>query len=141
MQFSKRLDHFEPEIFAALDSRRLELEREGKTIYNFSVGSPDFATPEHIRRALSSAAEDPANWKYSLHDTPELLDAVVRYYKKRYDVTLTPDMICSCYGTQEGMGPAWCSAMKEIRSCFQVRAIPFLSPALKWPVQFQNIIR
>lgn len=27
MQFSKRLDRFGPEIFAALDSRRLELER------------------------------------------------------------------------------------------------------------------
>ena len=29
MQFSKRLDRFGPEIFAALDSRRLELEKEG----------------------------------------------------------------------------------------------------------------
>lgn len=104
MQFSKRLDRFGPEIFAALDSRRLELEKEGKTLYNMSVGAPDFETPEHIRKTLSEAAMDPANWKYALHDTPELLDAVVRYYKKRYGVTITPDMVCSCYGTQEGMG-------------------------------------
>lgn len=104
MQFSKRLDRFGPEIFAALDSRRLELEKEGKTLYNMSVGAPDFETPEHIRKTLSEAAMNPANWKYALHDTPELLDAVVRYYKKRYGVAITPDMVCSCYGTQEGMG-------------------------------------
>ena len=104
MQFSKRLDRFGPEIFAALDSRRLELEKEGKTLYNMSVGAPDFGTPEHIRKTLSEAAMNPANWKYALHDTPELLDAVVRYYKKRYGVAITPDMVCSCYGTQEGMG-------------------------------------
>ena len=104
MQFSKRLDRFGPEIFAALDSRRLELEKEGKTLYNMSVGAPDFETPEHIRKTLSEAAMSPANWKYALHDTPELLDAVVRYYKKRYGVAITPDMVCSCYGTQEGMG-------------------------------------
>ena len=77
MQFSKRLDRFGPEIFAALDSRRLELEKEGKTLYNMSVGAPDFETPEHIRKTLSEAAMNPANWKYALHDTPELLDAVV----------------------------------------------------------------
>lgn len=104
MQFSKRLDRFGPEIFAALDSRRLELEKEGKTLYNMSVGAPDFETPEYIRKTLSEAAMNPANWKYALHDTPELLDAVVRYYKKRYGVAITPDMVCSCYGTQEGMG-------------------------------------
>ena len=30
MQFSKRLDRFGDEIFAALNERRLELEKQGK---------------------------------------------------------------------------------------------------------------
>lgn len=104
MQFSKRLDRFGEEIFAALDDQRIALEKEGRTLYNLSVGAPDFETPEHIRRALSEAAMDPANWKYALHDSDELLDAVVAYYKRRYGVEITRDMVCSCYGTQEGMG-------------------------------------
>ena len=43
MQFSKRLDLFGDEIFAALNERKVELEAQGRTIYNLSVGTPDFA--------------------------------------------------------------------------------------------------
>jgi LL-diaminopimelate aminotransferase len=104
MQFSKRLDRFGDEIFAALNNRKVALEAQGKTIYNLSVGTPDFVTPAHIREALVESAKDPESWKYTLRDMPELLDAVCAYYKKRYGVDITPDMVASCYGTQEGMG-------------------------------------
>ena len=53
MQFSKRLDRFGEEIFAALNNRRMELEQQGMKIYNMSVGTPDFKTPEHIKKALA----------------------------------------------------------------------------------------
>lgn len=52
MNFSKRLNLFGDEIFAALNERRLELEKQGKKIYNMSVGTPDFHTPDHIKKAL-----------------------------------------------------------------------------------------
>ena len=104
MQFSKRLDRFGEEIFAALNNRRMELEQQGMKIYNMSVGTPDFKTPEHIKKALAEAAMDDNNWKYSLRDLPELLEAVCAYYKKRFDVELTPDMVMTVYGSQEGMG-------------------------------------
>lgn len=104
MQFSRRMDRFGDEIFAALNEKKIELEKEGKTIYNLSVGTPDFPVAPHIREALIDAAKDPNNWKYALRDTPEMLDAVCAYYKKRYGVDITPDMVCSCYGTEEGCG-------------------------------------
>ena len=104
MQFSKRLDLFGDEIFAALNEKRLELEKNGKKIYNMSVGTPDFKTPEHIKKALIDAACDDNSWKYSLRDLPELLQAVGDYYLKRFGVTITPDMVMSVYGSQEGMG-------------------------------------
>lgn len=47
---------------------------------------------------------DDDNWKYSLRDIPELLDAVCEYYQKRFQVEITPDMVMSVYGSQEGMG-------------------------------------
>lgn len=104
MQFSKRLNLFGNEIFADLNNRRLELEAQGKKIYNMSVGTPDFTTPEHIKKALIEAAQDDANWRYSLRDLPELLDAVCDYYQRRFQVNITPDMVMSVYGSQEGMG-------------------------------------
>ena len=104
MQFSKRMNSFGDEIFAALNDKKIALERQGKTLYNLSVGTPDFPVAEHIRNAMTEAARDPENWKYSLRDLPELTQAVCDYYKRRFDVTITPDMVCSCYGSQEGIG-------------------------------------
>ena len=104
MQFSKRLDLFGDEIFAALNERKVELEAQGRTIYNLSVGTPDFAPAEHIRKAMMDAAADPQNWKYSLRDLPEMLDAVCGYYKRRFGVEITPDQVASCAGSQEGVG-------------------------------------
>ena len=43
MQFSSRLDRFGAEVFSALNARRVALEEQGRTIYNLSVGTPDFA--------------------------------------------------------------------------------------------------
>lgn len=104
MNFSRRLDRFGDEIFAALNDKQLELKKAGKTIYNLSVGTPDFLTPSHIKEALIEAAKDQDNWKYSLRDIPEMLDAVCSYYKKRFNVDITPDMVASCNGSQEGIG-------------------------------------
>ena len=104
MKFADRLDRFGEEIFASLNNKKLEMEAQGRKIYNLSVGTPDFKTPEHIRKALTEAAADPENWKYALRDLPELLDAVCAYYKKRYGVTIESDRVMSCYGTQEGVG-------------------------------------
>lgn len=104
MQFSKRLAKFGPEIFAALNDKKAMLEAEGRSIYNLSVGTPDFAPPAHIRQALIDAASDPANWRYSLRDEPALLAAVCGYYQDRFGVALTPDMVMSVYGSQEGIG-------------------------------------
>ena len=52
MQFSKRLDRFGEEIFAALNNRRMELEQQGMKIYNMSVGTPD-RSEEHTSELQS----------------------------------------------------------------------------------------
>lgn len=105
MQFSHRLDLFGAEVFAALNDRRVALEAEGRTIYNLSVGTPDFAPYPHVVDALTEAAQDPAMWKYSLRDLPELKQAVCDYYERRFGISgITPNMVASCNGTQEGVG-------------------------------------
>lgn len=105
MQFSHRLDLFGAEVFAALNDRRVALEAAGKKIYNLSVGTPDFAPYPHVVDALTEAAQDPAMWKYSLRDLPELKQAVCDYYERRFGIAgITPNMVASCNGTQEGVG-------------------------------------
>ena len=114
MEFSKRLDLLGDEVFATLNVRRRELEAAGRTVYDLSVGTPDFRPPQHVIDALVKSAQDPANWKYSLHDKDELLDAVGAYYLDRYGVAgIGRDMVMSCRGTQEGMLPLCAALINE----------------------------
>lgn len=105
MQASQRLDRFGAEVFASLNNKLLTLKAQGKTIYNMSVGTPDFKPYDHVVEALTQAAQDPEMWKYALRDLPELKQAVCDYYERRFGVSgITPSMVQSCNGTQEGVG-------------------------------------
>lgn len=105
MQASQRLDRFGAEVFASLNNKLLALKAQGKTIYNMSVGTPDFKPYDHVVEALTQAAQDPEMWKYALRDLPELKQAVCDYYERRFGVSgIMPSMVQSCNGTQEGVG-------------------------------------
>lgn len=105
MQASQRLDRFGAEVFASLNNKLLALKAQGKTIYNMSVGTPDFKPYDRVVEALTQAAQDPEMWKYALRDLPELKQAVCDYYERRFGVSgITPSMVQSCNGTQEGVG-------------------------------------
>lgn len=105
MQASQRLDRFGAEVFASLNNKLLALKAQGKIIYNMSVGTPDFKPYDHVVEALTQAAQDPEMWKYALRDLPELKQAVCDYYERRFGVSgITPSMVQSCNGTQEGVG-------------------------------------
>ena len=105
MQASQRLDRFGAEVFASLNNKLLALKAQGKTIYNMSLGTPDFKPYDHVVEALTQAAQDPEMWKYALRDLPELKQAVCDYYERRFGVSgITPSMVQSCNGTQEGVG-------------------------------------
>ena len=105
MQASQRLDRFGAEVFASLNNKLLALKAQGKTIFNMSVGTPDFNPYDHVVEALTQAAQNPEMWKYALRDLPELKQAVCDYYERRFGVSgITPSMVQSCNGTQEGVG-------------------------------------
>lgn len=105
MQASQRLDRFGAEVFASLNNKLLALKAQGKTICNMSVGTPDFKPYDHVVEALTQAAQDPEMWKYALRDLPELKQAACDYYERRFGVSgITPSMVQSCNGTQEGVG-------------------------------------
>ena len=103
ISFAKRMEQFEEGIFQVLNEKRFELMKQGRTVYNLSVGTPDFEVPKHIRDAVCKAAVNPENYKYALRDLPELIEAVQNRFAKRYDVELRTDEIMSVYGSQEGI--------------------------------------
>ena len=114
MTFSRRLDLFGPEIFAALNDKKIALEAQGRTLYNLSVGTPDFPPAPHIKQALIDAAARDESWKYTLRDIPELLAAVGSYYQRRFGVAgITPDRVMSFSGSQDGIGHLGLALLNE----------------------------
>lgn len=101
--FSDREESFKPNIFSVLNEKKNQRLKEGKVVYNLSVGTPDFKPDEHVMEAVSKACLNPDNYKYALVDMPELLEAVQNWYKRRFDVSLEKDEIMSVYGSQEGI--------------------------------------
>lgn len=103
IEFSDMVNQFQPGVFAMLNEKKEELLKRGKTVYNLSVGTPDFAPAPHIMKAMQDACGNPDNYKYSLKDLPELVEAVQYRYRTRFGVELEKDEIMSVYGSQEGM--------------------------------------
>lgn len=100
---AERMNDFEEGIFQVLNEKKNQMEAEGKTVYNFSVGTPDFKPAKHIVDAVVEAASKPENYKYALADLPQLTQAVIQRYRDRYQVELESDEIMSVYGSQEGI--------------------------------------
>lgn len=103
IKFAGRMDGFQPGIFNVLDDKKKERLAQGKPVYNLSIGTPDFLPEPHIVQALAQAASDPDNYRYSLGETPELVDAVRNWYGWRYGVELAEDELMAVYGSQEGL--------------------------------------
>ena len=60
-----------------------KLEREGKKIYHFEVGQPDFPTPENIVNAGITALKKGLTQYTPARGIPQLLDAIEGHYKSR----------------------------------------------------------
>ena len=103
LHFAKRMESFQPGIFNVLNDKKNELLKAGRTVYNLSVGTPDFLPDENVMRAMQEACKDPDNYKYSLGNLPELVEAVQNWYQRRYGVALEPEEIMSVNGSQEGI--------------------------------------
>ncbi|MBO5473218.1 MAG: aminotransferase class I/II-fold pyridoxal phosphate-dependent enzyme [Lachnospiraceae bacterium] len=103
LQFADRMKDYEEGIFQVLNEKKDEAQRQGKKIYNLSVGTPDFPPAQHVMDAVIEAAKKPENYKYALIDIPELVEAVQKRYADRYGVRLEKDELMSVYGSQEGI--------------------------------------
>lgn len=103
MQFIKAGESAESNIFNQLDEKKRALLASGKDVINLSIGTPDFEPDRHVMEAVSRAALDPEQYKYSLTETPALLEAVRQWYARRYQVELADDEIMAVSGSQEGI--------------------------------------
>ena len=102
-RFSEKSNAIEGGIFNILNEKKKDLLNKEIKVFNFSIGTPDFQPAPHIMEAMQEACKNPQNYKYAIDDKPELLQAMISYYKNRFGVTLYENEIMTVYGSQEGM--------------------------------------
>ncbi|TMB67537.1 MAG: aminotransferase class I/II-fold pyridoxal phosphate-dependent enzyme, partial [Chloroflexi bacterium] len=106
MRLAQRSEVLPAYLFAEISRKIAEKRAEGIDVISFAIGDPDLPTPEHIIDALAEAARDPANHRYPESEgLPELREAMVRWYKRRFGVELDPQReILPLIGSKEGIG-------------------------------------
>ncbi|GAK09091.1 pyridoxal phosphate-dependent aminotransferase [Geomicrobium sp. JCM 19038] len=102
---SKAIERLPSQFFAKQEKAVLERKNLGRDIINFSQGSPDTKTPEHIVESLKEAAEDPNMHRYSPFQGFRFYkEAVCEFYEREYGVTLDPDEeVCVLFGGKGGL--------------------------------------
>lgn len=103
MKFSKKFGNISSNILMDLDEAKKRLEAQGRQVINLSIGTPDFPPSQQVMEAVSKAFLDAENYKYGMSESPKLIEAVINWYKNRYNVELTAENITAVNGSQEGI--------------------------------------
>lgn len=100
---SARAQEIQPFIVMEVMERAMEIEKRGRSVIHLEVGEPDFDTPEVIREAGIRAIRDGrTHYTHSL-GLLELREAIVEWYRKVYQVDVSPENIIVSVGCSGAM--------------------------------------
>ncbi len=99
--FSQRVSRIQPSPTISITAKAKKLKQEGKKIIDFSSGEPDFDTPDNIKSAAVKAIQDGETKYTPVNGTKELIEAIIKKFKKENDLVFEPDEITvGCGGKQ-----------------------------------------
>jgi aspartate aminotransferase len=100
---SRLIQALEPSATLAMAGKAKELKAAGKTVYDFSVGEPDFITPEHIRKAATDAMNAGHTHYTAVSGIPELRAAIARRYGERHGLDYSPQQVVVSNGAKHSL--------------------------------------
>ena len=103
LTLSKMAAAVQPSATLAAAAKAKQLKAEGVAVFDFSVGEPDFPTPEHICAAAARAMKEGHTRYTAASGTPELRAAVSRFYQKTYDIRYTPEQVLISNGAKHSI--------------------------------------
>src|SRR5262249_56261377 len=80
-----------------------QMKAEGIHVFDFSLGEPDFPTPEHICQAAVKAMKDGHTRYTPAAGIAELRSAVARCYQKTYGIRYTPEQVIISSGAKHSL--------------------------------------
>ena len=103
MSISRIVAQLEPSATLAMAAKAKELKAAGKTVFDFSVGEPDFTTPEHICRAATEAMKAGHTHYTMASGIPELRTAIARHYEAAHGLVYSPQQVVVSNGAKHSL--------------------------------------
>jgi aspartate aminotransferase len=100
---SKAASSIQPSATLAAGAKARQMRAEGIHVFDFSLGEPDFNTPEHICKAAYKAMLDGHTHYTPAPGIPELRSAITRMYQKTYGLRSTPDQVIVSNGAKHSI--------------------------------------
>ncbi|MEM7593340.1 MAG: LL-diaminopimelate aminotransferase [Cyanobacteria bacterium P01_A01_bin.83] len=104
MQFAKRLQSLERNVFADMDRAKNQARLLGKEIIDLSLGSSDLPVSPKTIEVIANALEDHDTHGYLLHGgTKDFRAAAANWYTKKFKIPIDPETeVLQLIGSQEG---------------------------------------
>lgn len=104
MQFAKRLQTLQSNVFADMDQAKAKAKASGREIIDLSLGSSDLPASKHVIAAIEASLHDPSTHGYLLfHGTQAFREAAVHWYTKRFGIPVDLETeVLQLIGCQEG---------------------------------------
>ena len=100
MKMSKRILEIKPSATLSISAKAKTMKAEGKPIISFSLGEPDFNSPECASKAAIDAINRGES-HYTLNSgIIELRKEICNYYKRRFGLEYTPDEVLVAPGAK-----------------------------------------
>ncbi len=92
-----------PSATIAAAAQAKALKSKGITVYDFTLGEPDFNTPQHIRQAAVAAMEAAHALYTASGGIIELKEAVCRLYQRDYGLAYKPNQVLISSGAKHSI--------------------------------------
>ena len=104
MQFAKRLQPLQTNVFADMDQAKAKAKASGQDIIDLSLGSSDLQASEHVLAAIRESVSDNSTHGYLLfHGTQAFRQAAADWYTQRFGIPVDPETeVLPLIGSQEG---------------------------------------
>lgn len=97
MRLAKRVGGLGPSPTMAVSEEANRLRAEGRSVVDFSIGEPDFNTPDNIKGGGHQAIDQNFTRYTSAPGIKDLREAVVEKYGRQYGVDYSvPEVVISC---------------------------------------------
>jgi aspartate aminotransferase len=100
---SRIVQALEPSATLAMAAKARELKAAGKTVFDFSVGEPDFTTPAHICEAAQAAMRAGHTHYTAAAGIAELRAAIARQYADRHGLEYSPQQVIVSNGAKHSL--------------------------------------